>query len=119
MKDLKKIQTEVENYFRQEPGSCMLKTRKREIVNSRQIAQYFAKELTTESLDVIGKYFGDQDHCMVIYSCRAVKNMIDTDKKYRADIERLKLRMNGLHAKAKYNAYLPRQREFFVKLSEI
>ena len=119
MSDFQKIQHEVESYFNQVPGVCQLKTRKREIVNSRQISQYFAKELTKESLDCIAKYFGGQGHCMVIHSCKTVNNLIDVDRKYKADIERLKIRMNGLYAKAKFKCYLPREQHLYKALREI
>ncbi|HQF41913.1 MAG TPA: chromosomal replication initiator protein DnaA, partial [Ignavibacteriaceae bacterium] len=41
------------------------KTRKKEIVLARQLAMYFAKELTKNSLKTIGLHFGGRDHSTV------------------------------------------------------
>src|SRR5690606_4451899 len=45
------------------------KTRKKEIVLARQLAMYFAKELTKSSLKTIGLHFGGRDHSTVIHAC--------------------------------------------------
>ncbi|MEA3494538.1 MAG: chromosomal replication initiator protein DnaA [Bacteroidota bacterium] len=58
------------------------KTRKREIVQARQISMFFSKKLTNSSLCVIGKHFGGRDHSTVIHACQTVNDLIDTDKNY-------------------------------------
>ena len=73
-------------------------TRKREVVEVRQIAQYIlyerynSKPLKTHiikfSLVVIGCYF-DQDHANVLHAIRTVKNLFATDKKYKKLVETL------------------------------
>ena len=55
------------------------KTRKRSVVIARQLSMYLAKNLTNKSLKAIGDNFGGRDHSTVIYSCRAVKDLMDTD----------------------------------------
>ena len=59
------------------------KTRKREIVQARQISMYFAKKLTNTSLSVIGKHFGNRDHSTVIHACQTVVDLMDTDIEYK------------------------------------
>jgi chromosomal replication initiator protein len=59
------------------------KTRKREIVQARQISMYFAKKLTNTSLSVIGKHFGNRDHSTVIHACQTVSDLMDTDVEYK------------------------------------
>jgi len=64
-------------------------TRKREVVQARQIAMYFAKFKTKESLRVIGLLTGGKDHATAIYAVRQVLNLIDTDKRYKAQIDEI------------------------------
>jgi chromosomal replication initiator protein len=54
-------------------------TRKRNVVIARQLSMFLAKKLTNKSLKTIGENFGGRDHSTVIYSCRAVQDMMDTD----------------------------------------
>lgn len=58
------------------------KTRKREIVQARQISMFFSKKLTNSSLCIIGKHFGGRDHSTVIHACQTVNDLMDTDKEY-------------------------------------
>ena len=58
------------------------KTRKREIVQCRQLAMYFAKQLTKNSLAMIGKHCGNKDHATVLHACKTVNNLADTDKRF-------------------------------------
>ena len=55
------------------------KTRKREIVQARQITMYLSKVFTKNSLKTIGEHFGGRDHTTVIHSCQTVKDLMDTD----------------------------------------
>ena len=59
------------------------KTRKREIVEARQIAHYLAKRETSASLNAIGWEIGRKDHSTVLHSDKTVKNLLATDKLYR------------------------------------
>lgn len=59
------------------------KTRKRSIVIARQLSMYLAKNMTNKSLKSIGENFGGRDHSTVIYSCKAVQDLMDTDSVIR------------------------------------
>ncbi len=50
------------------------KTRKREIVQCRQLAMYFSKQMTKNSLAMIGKHCGNKDHATVLHACKTVNN---------------------------------------------
>lgn len=65
------------------------KTRKRSIVIARQLSMYLAKNLTSKSLKNIGGYFGGRDHSTVIYSCQAVKDLMDTDLIFKDTVTEL------------------------------
>jgi len=71
------------------------KTRKREIVQARQLVMYFAKKHTKSSLATIGFHCGNKDHATVLHACRIVNNLIETDKRFRTYVEELdnKLRL--------------------------
>jgi chromosomal replication initiator protein len=61
--------------------------RQKSITTARQIAMYLCKNLTTKSLPDIGKGFGGKDHSTVIHSVKKVKEMLQTDKTFSADLE--------------------------------
>ena len=62
-------------------------TRKRNVVLARQLSMYFAKNITNHSLKAIGDSFGGRDHSTVIYSVRAVNDMIDTDAEFKRTVK--------------------------------
>lgn len=66
------------------------KTRKREVVQARQIAMFFCKEMTQNSLKTIGLHFGGRDHSTVIHANQSVMNQIETDPKYRHMIDEIR-----------------------------
>ena len=65
------------------------KTRKREVVIARQLSMYLAKNHTTNSLKTIGDQFGGRDHSTVIYSCRTVQDLMDTDTLFKDTVSEL------------------------------
>ncbi len=83
------IQKVVCDYFNLPLEVLKSKTRKREVVQARQIAMYFAKSLTKSSLSTIGINCGGKDHATVLHACRTVNNLIETDKKFRSSVNEL------------------------------
>ncbi|MBX7241199.1 MAG: chromosomal replication initiator protein DnaA [Bacteroidia bacterium] len=69
-------------------------SRKREIVQARQLAMYFAKELTNQSLKTIGLHFGGRDHSTVIHSLQTVNNLMDTDKDFNKQVHLLRKKLS-------------------------
>ena len=72
------------------------KSRKREIVQARQISMYFSKKYTESSLKTIGREFGGRDHSTVIHANQTVANLMDTDPSFLElvqEVERL-LKLN-------------------------
>ena len=85
------IQKVVCDYFNIPIETMKSKTRKREIVQCRQLAMYFSKQMTKNSLAMIGKYCGNKDHATVLHACKTVNNLSDTDKRFKgyiSDIEK-------------------------------
>lgn len=75
------------------PDKLSAKTRKRDIVIARQMAMYFAKQFTNQSLKSIGEQFGGRDHSTVIYSCKSVEDLSDTDAAFKKKIGELEKRI--------------------------
>ena len=75
------------DYFSMPVEALQAKTRKREIVQARQIAMYFSKSLTKYSLASIGAQIGSKDHATVLHACKTVNNLKDTDKNFRQFVE--------------------------------
>ncbi len=65
------------------------KTRKRAVVIARQLSMYLAKNYTKSSLKTIGDNFGGRDHSTVIYSVKAVQDLIDTDILFKGTVAEL------------------------------
>tara|TARA_B100000900_G_scaffold332010_1_gene292833 strand:- start:2967 stop:4397 length:1431 start_codon:yes stop_codon:yes gene_type:complete len=85
------IQKVVCDYFNIPIETMKSKTRKREIVQCRQLAMFFSKQMTKNSLAMIGKYCGNKDHATVLHACKTVNNLADTDKRFKgyiSDIEK-------------------------------
>lgn len=75
------------------------KTRKREIVEARQICHWMIKNkvcYNRMSLDAIGQMIGGRDHATVLHSVKQVDNLIETDRGFR---EMLMVMCNELGAR--------------------
>ena len=83
------IQRMVCDFFDVPYDKLLQKTRKREIVQARQITMYLAKAFTKNSLKTIGEHFGGRDHTTVIHSCQTVKDLMDTDNLFRENVMEL------------------------------
>ena len=88
------IQKVVCDYFDLPIELLKSKTRKREIVQARQIAMYFAKKMTKSSLASIGAHCGGKDHATVLHACRTVNNLQETDKHFRTYLEDLEKKLS-------------------------
>jgi chromosomal replication initiator protein len=88
------IQKVVCDYFDLPIELLKSKTRKREIVQARQIAMYFAKKMTKSSLANIGLHCGGKDHATVLHACRTVNNLQETDKHFRKYLDDLEKKLS-------------------------
>lgn len=81
------IQKVVSDYFQIDTETLKSKTRKRHIVQARQLAMFFAKKYTKASLSNIGNQIGDRDHATVLHACKTVDNLVTTDKQFRKFVD--------------------------------
>ena len=83
------IQKVVSDYFQMDVDTLQSKTRKRHIVQARQLAMFFANKFTKASLASIGSQIGKRDHATVLHACKTVNNLSTTDKQFRKYVEDL------------------------------
>ena len=87
------VQRVVCDYFNITRDELLSKTRKRQIVQARQIAMYMSRNLISNcSLSTIGAEIGGKDHATVLHACTTVSDLMSTDKTFRqyvTDIEKL------------------------------
>ena len=83
------IQKVVSDYFQMDVATLQSKTRRRHIVQARQLAMYFAKKYTKASLASIGNQIGKRDHATVLHACKTVDNLTFTDKQFRKYVDDL------------------------------
>lgn len=77
------------NHFEVDASIIHTKSRKREVVQVRQIAMYLAKKHTDSSSSKIGQLIGGKDHATVLHACKIVKELCEVDKVFRADMENI------------------------------
>ncbi len=81
------------DYFNITRDMMLSSSRKRQIVQARQIAMYECRNLVKNcSLSTIGAELGGKDHATVLHACTTVQDLMSTDKLYRQwvdDIEEM------------------------------
>lgn len=87
------IQKIVCDYFEIPIDQINSKTRRREIVQARQLAMYFSRKHTKLSLASIGDACGNKDHATVLHASKTVENLLETDKQFRQHVEELDKRI--------------------------
>jgi len=83
------IQDVVCKYFNLELSQIQTTSRKREIVQARQITMYLSKKYTNYSLSHIGKVVGRKDHATVLHACKTIKDQIEINKSFRSSVEEI------------------------------
>lgn len=60
------------------------KKRSKAVTHPRHICMYLARNLTSQSLEQIGGYFGGRDHTTVLHASRAIAQQLKTDSDLQA-----------------------------------
>jgi len=87
------IQKVVCNFYDIPQQMLLSNTRKREIVQARQVAMFYSKSLTKSSLASIGAQIGGKDHATVLHACKTVNNLIDTDKQFKSQMDEIEKKL--------------------------
>lgn len=83
------IQRLVAEYYKIKISDLLSKSRKRSVTRPRQLAMALSKELTQHSLPEIGSAFGGRDHTTVLYACRKMKELQETNADIQDDYKNL------------------------------
>ena len=65
-------------------------SRKKELVEARQIAAYLSREILGASLSSIGLYLGGRDHSTILHACKNIEKRIKTEKRIKQLVESTK-----------------------------
>ena len=83
------------DYYNIELDTFNSAKRTRDVAQARQVAMYLAKQHTKAPLTVIGSSIGGRNHATVLHSCKAVADMMDTDKQFKLQIEEIERLVTG------------------------
>ena len=83
------IQKVVCEHFNLDEATFKSPRRTREIAQARQIAMYLSKQHTKAPLTIIGAAIGGKNHATVLHACKAISNLMETDKVFRYQIEEI------------------------------
>ena len=92
---VERIRDVVCDYFDLSVDAISTKSRKREVVQARQIAMYLSKKITQSSLAAIGEAIGKRDHATVLHACKIVGDLMETDKRFRNSVHEIEQRLKA------------------------
>jgi hypothetical protein len=87
---IEEIQTAVARHCKVAHADLISARRTADIVRPRQIAMYLAKNLTPNSLPVIGRQFGGRDHTTVLHAARKIEALRLRDNNLASDLDAIR-----------------------------
>lgn len=84
---LEHIKSVVCSYFQLDVASLSDSSRKKELVQARQIAMFLSKNHTKQSLEAIGRAVGGRNHATVSHACQTISNLMETDRTMRTTVQ--------------------------------
>lgn len=87
---IKDVIKTIAEFYNIEEGVLCKKTRKHEIVKTRQVIMYILREDFNVSFPSIGDNLGGRDHTTVIHSCEKIKNELKTDLMLNKEIDQIR-----------------------------
>ena len=86
---LRTITNVVASYFSLTAELLRGPSRRSHVVRARGIAMLLAWKYTPNSLESVGRYFGNRDHTTVLHACRKTEALQETDPRVASAIEEL------------------------------
>ncbi len=80
----------VAKYYGYNPDNIENSDIKRNITIIRHIAMYFAREMTNESHDYIGKNIGHRDHSTSVYATKKINDLMEVDRTFCDEIKEIR-----------------------------
>jgi DnaA-like protein len=87
---IEEIQTAVAHHCKVAHPDLISARRTADVVRPRQIAMYLAKNLTPNSLPVIGRKFGGRDHTTVLHAVRKIEALRLRDNNLAGDLDAIR-----------------------------
>jgi len=94
--DVNDIQKEVSKHYALTISDLSSKSRKQHTVLARQMAIYICHELSSLSLNKIGKHFGNRDHSTVIHAIKKINEKMLESTEIKNDYDIIKLKLANL-----------------------
>ena len=89
------IQKTIADFYKIKVADMYSQRRPSNIVRPRQIAMYFAKELTQKSLPEIGELFGGRDHTTVLHAVRKINELRQQQAELNHELHVLEQALKG------------------------
>jgi chromosomal replication initiator protein len=84
----------VSKFYKISKPDILSKKRTQKLVLARQVIAYLAKELTSDSLKLIGEKLGDRNHATVLYYLNKLTPLVNNDSNIMRDINLIKNSIN-------------------------
>jgi hypothetical protein len=84
---IEEIQAAMARHYRMAQPDLISARRTADVVRPRQIAMFLAKNLTPNSLPVIGRKFGGRDHTTVLHAVRKIEALRTRDSNLAGDLD--------------------------------
>lgn len=83
----------VAEFYNMEPLAILSERRTQSVVTPRHVAMYLCRQMTTQSLPQIGRFFKGRDHTTVMHACRKIEAEVAKQTRIGDDASLLKLRI--------------------------
>jgi len=70
-------------------------SRKKELVEARQITAYLSREILGASLSNIGMYLGGRDHTTILHACKNIEEKIKSVKRMKHQVESIRSELSA------------------------
>lgn len=87
---VKEVVKIISDFYNLEDDIVYKKTRKKEVVKSRQVIMYILREDFNVSYPSIGEKLGGRDHTTAMHSCEKIKNDLKTDLLLNKEINQIR-----------------------------
>lgn len=85
----------ISRYYSVDQSIIKGQQRNRDATQARQVSMYLIRNMTSLSLDDIGKVFDNRDHSTVLYSIQQVEKKMKTDSAFAEKVKAIKTNINS------------------------
>lgn len=89
------IESVVSEFYNVTSEQIQSSSRKREIVQARQVTMYLTKNFTEMSLAQIGSVIGKKNHATVLHAYKTVKEQMEVDRIFREEVYEIERRLKN------------------------